>query len=495
MIFKRITSSIVLIEILIILPFLAIINIILINRFNTSKIEKTSIFWSLVIFIYFLFLVLVYNEFINFQFTYLFNWFNKNNFSINWGVIKFSMDGISFFFIGLSMILIPICLLMSLKSITNLKKEFQISLFLILILLIGVFTILDILGFYILFEGILIPMFLIIGVWGSREEKIKAAYYFFFYTLIGSLLMLLGIFKIYSITGTTSYQNIILIELPNYLQFWIFLGFFSSLAVKIPMIPFHIWLPQAHVEAPVAGSVLLAGILLKLGGYGFIRFAYPILPIASEYFTPFILVISILAIIYASIATCRQTDIKRLIAYSSVAHMGLVTLSIFVHSIEGLIAAIVMMIAHGLVSSGLFMTSAVLYIRHHSRAIRYYRGLITTMPIFSTITLLLILANIGFPLTLNFIVEMLSILAALKYSYILGLLACIGSLLSTIYALFYYNRIYFGELSPHLKHSREMLIYEFQSFLPLIFFTILLGIIPNIIIKFILTSSYINISL
>lgn len=481
--------------ILIIFPFLAILHLSSISRWNHNKLERASLFWSVLIMAYFIILLLLYNSSTSFQFNIKLNWFSDNLAFINWGLLIFGVDGISLFFIGLSILLIPICILMSWKAINHLKKEFLLCLFSILFLLISVFSILDLLGFYILFEAILIPMFLIIGIWGSREEKVKAAFYFFFYTLIGSLLMLISIFKIYSITGTTNYQSLIFIEFPSSLQFYLFVGFFASLAVKIPMIPFHIWLPQAHVEAPVAGSVLLAGILLKLGGYGFIRFSFPIFPIASEYFSPIIILLSLIALIYGSLTTCRQVDIKRLIAYSSVAHMGLVTLAVFTHSIEGLVASITMMIAHGLVSSGLFMTSAVLYVRHHSRAIRYYRGLIMTMPIFSTITLFLILANIGFPLTFNFIAELFSILAGFHYSYIVGILSCIGALLSTVYALYYYNRIYFGSLSQHLLVSREMLSFEFQSFIPLILLTLILGILPNLVFRFLILSSYINISL
>ena len=423
-----------------------------------------------------------------------FNWLLSTS-TINWGDILITIDGISVFFISLSIFLIPVCIIMSWNAIDNFKKEFLISLFSILILLIGVFSVMDIILFYILFEGILIPMFLIIGIWGSREEKVKAAFYFFFYTLIGSLLMLISIFKLYSITGTTNYFNLVTINLPVSLQFWLFLGFFASLSVKIPMIPFHIWLPQAHVEAPVAGSVLLAGILLKLGGYGFLRFGFPLFPLASEYFSPLIIVLSLVAVVYASFTTCRQTDIKRLIAYSSVSHMGLVTLSIFCHSKEGLVASIVMMIAHGLVSSGLFMSSAILYVRHHSRAIRYFRGITMSMPIFSIITLILVLANIGFPLTFNFIAEFLSILTAFCYSKIAGVLTCVGALMSTVYALYFYNRVYFGVLSPHLINSREMLEFEFQAFLPLILLTLLLGIFPNLVLDFVAPSCFINISL
>ena len=482
------------IKVLFILPLLAIINIIFSERLNTNKLRKISLLWSIIIFIYFFIIIIIYNQGINFQLEDSFSWFIVKS-SLDWGWLIFALDGVSLFFIGLSIILIPICILMSWDAIDKLRKEFYLCLFIILILLVGVFTILDLLGFYILFEGILIPMFLVIGFWGLREEKVKAAFYFFFYTLLGSLLMLLAIFKLYSITGTTNYQSLVLLEIPRNLQFWMFLGFFSSLAVKIPMIPFHIWLPQAHVEAPVAGSVLLAGILLKLGGYGFIRFSFPIFPIASEYFSPIVILLSIVALIYASFTTCRQTDIKRLIAYSSVAHMGLVTLSIFTHSIEGLIASMIMMIAHGLVSSGLFMTSAVVYVRHHTRAIRYFRGITVIMPIFSTLSLILILANIGFPLTFNFLAELYSITAAFSYSFIVGILSCIGALLSTVYALYYYNRIYFGTLSNHLLFSREMVSYEFQSFLPLILLTLFLGIIPSPLFNFLLLSSYVNISL
>ena len=479
---------------LIILTSVALLNISLISRLNSKKLKITSLLWSLVILIYFNYLLLIFEKKNQFQWIYSINWINTS-LTLNWGNFILSVDGISLFFVGLSIILIPICIIMSWNSINHFEKEFLLSIYVILFLLIIVFSIMDIILFYILFEAILIPMFLIIGIWGSRDEKVKAAFYFFFYTLIGSLLMLISIFKIYSLLGTTNYLDLIYVNLPPSLQKWLFLGFFSSLAVKIPMIPTHIWLPQAHVEAPVSGSILLAGILLKLGGYGFIRFGYPVFPNACYYFSPFIILISLIAIIYGSLTTCRQTDIKRLIAYSSVAHMGLVTLTIFAHSIEGLIASIVMMIAHGLVSSALFMTSAILYVRHHSRAIRYFRGITLTMPIFSAITLILILANIGFPLTLNFIAEFFSILTAFHYSYLVGLLCCIGALLSTVYALYYYNRIYFGVLSNHLKISREMMEFELQAFLPLLLLTIILGIFPGVLLNFSIYSSYINISL
>lgn len=479
---------------LIILVLVVIIHLLKTSRFNNTRLNNIALLWSLVILVFNSISILLFNKLEGFQLFYFLEWLLKP-LSLNWGDIIIAVDGISLFFIFLSILLIPICILMSWGAIDHLKKEFLISLFSILLFLIGVFSVMDILLFYILFEAILIPMFLVIGIWGSREEKVKAAFYFFFYTLIGSLLMLVSIFKLYSITGSTNYFNLITLNLPINLQFWMFLGFFASLSVKIPMIPFHIWLPQAHVEAPVAGSILLAGILLKLGGYGFLRFGFPLFPLASSYFAPSIILLSLLAIVYASFTTCRQTDIKRLIAYSSVSHMGLVTLAIFCHSKEGLIASIIMMLAHGLVSSGLFMSSAVLYVRHHSRAIRYFRGVTITMPIFSLITLILILANIGFPLTFNFIAEFLSITTAFCYSKITGILACLGALMSTVYALYFYNRVYFGTLSPYIVNSREILEFEFQAFLPLVLITIFLGLFPNLVINFIIPSSFLNISL
>lgn len=480
---------------LFIIPLLAIINILLINREKEKLLNRLSLFWSLIQTVIFCVLISSFSNYEGFQFSFLINWFENIGLFSSWGSTLLIVDGISIFFIGLSILLIPTCVLISWKAIDKLKKEFIISLFSVLLFLMGVFTIMDLLGFYILFETILIPMFLIIGIWGSREEKVKAAYYFFFYTLIGSLLMLISIFKIYSLTGTTNYYNLMSIELPTNLEYWLFIGFFASLAVKIPMFPTHIWLPQAHVEAPISGSVLLAGILLKLGGYGFIRFSNPLFPIASEYFTPIILTLSLVAIIYGAFTTCRQIDIKRLIAYSSVSHMGLVTLAIFIHSIEGLIASIIMMLAHGLVSSGLFMTSAILYTRFHTRTIKYFKGLTASMPILSTITFILILGNISFPGTLNFIAEFSSLLVATSYSFTVGLGVCCGIIIGTIYSLYVFNRIYFGSFSESLFFSRDVVSFEFNSFIPLILLTIVLGLLPNYLIYSFLISIFINISL
>jgi len=414
----------------------------------------------------------------DFQYLTKFSW--NDDISILFGV-----DGISLIFIVLTTFLIPICILASWETIKYLQKEYYLCFIGLLIILIGVFTVLDLIGFYILFEAVLIPMFLVIGVWGAREQKITASYYFFFYTLVGSLLMLLSILYIYSITGTTDYLTLLEIDIDENIQYIIFICFFASLAVKIPKFPFHIWLPLAHVEAPVAGSVILAGILIKLGSYGFIRFALPILPLACEYFSPLVFTLAVLAIIYASLTTLRQTDLKRIIAYSSVSHMGVVMLSIFSLSIIGIEGSIFLQVAHGIVSSALFIVVTLLYERHHTRIVKYYRGVTLTMPIFSMIFLIFTLANIAVPLSCNFVGEFLSLLAVFQVNAFIGILSCAGIILSAAYALFLYNRVCFGEMSIYIKHSvysRDITRREFYVLLPLIVFTILLGVYPQLVL-------------
>jgi NADH-ubiquinone oxidoreductase chain 4 len=329
-------------------------------------------------------------------------------------------------------------------------------------------------------------MFLIIGVWGAREQKITAAYYFFFYTLVGSILMLISILYIYKITGTTDYLTILQYKFDPFAQNLIFLAFFSSFAVKIPKFPFHIWLPLAHVEAPLAGSILLAGVLTKLGSYGFIRYSLPLLPDACIYFTPLIFTLSILGVIYASLTTLRQIDLKRIIAYSSVSHMAVVMLGIFSINLIGIEGSIFLQIAHGLVSSALFIIVTILYDRHHPRIIKYYRGVTITMPIFSFIFLFFSLANIGLPLSCNFIGEFLSFLGVYNVSPIVTILSASGMILSACYALFLYNRISFGALSLYITdtlENRDVTRREFYILFPLMVLTLLLGIYPNVILS------------
>lgn len=397
----------------------------------------------------------------------------------------FALDGISLVFVVLTTLLIPVCLLASWDSIKILEKEYLICFLALELLLIGVFTVLDLFGFYLLFEGVLIPMFLIIGVWGARQQKVTAAYYFFFYTLIGSILMLLSLFYIYYLCGTTDYQTLLNVKIDPVVQRWIFLAFFASLAVKIPKFPFHIWLPQAHVEAPVAGSVILAGILIKLGSYGFIRFTLPLLPDACVYFTPLVFTLGVLAIIYASLTTLRQTDLKRIIAYSSVSHMGVVSIAIFTLSVTGIEGSIFLQIAHGLVSSALFIVVTIIYDRHHTRIVKYYRGLAATMPLFATIFLFFTLANIGVPLSCNFVGEFLSLLATYESNTFIGVLASLGMVLSACYALFLFNRVCFGAMSPYLADSpenRDINRRELYVLAPLVFLTLFLGVYPDLVL-------------
>lgn len=346
-------------------------------------------------------------------------------------------------------------------------------------LLLGVFTALNLLSFYIFFEATLIPMFLFIGIWGSREPKIRASYMLFFYTLLGSVIMLLALLKIYDLTGTLDYQMLITYDFPKEWQNIFWLAFFISFAVKIPMWPVHIWLPQAHVEAPVAGSVLLAGVLLKLGGYGFLRFSLPLFPWSSVYFTPLIWTLSIIAVIYGSLLTLRQTDLKRIVAYSSVAHMGIVTLGLFSQNVQGIIGSIVLMIAHGYVSSAMFICVTLLYDRYHTRLIKYYRGVAILMPIYAIYFLVFTLANIGFPGSCNFLGEFLVLLGVYKCHQGVALMAGIGVILSAGYSLFCYNRVNFGSYSPYLALTSDLTRREFHVLLPLSLLTIYFGIWPQ----------------
>jgi len=423
----------------------------------------------------------------NFQYLETYKIFNQS--------IILGIDGIAINFIVLTAIIIPICVLASWDYIKYLEKQYYACIIIIEIILIGVFSILDILGFYVLYEAVLIPMFLIIGIWGARKEKITAAYYFFFYTLVGSIIMLLSIVYLYTIAGTTDYMTLLNTYIPEDSQKWIFLGLFASFAVKIPKFPFHIWLPLAHVEAPLAGSVLLAGILIKLGSYGFIRYGLPLLPDACEYFSPLVNTLAVISIIFASLTTIRQTDLKRIIAYSSVGHMGVVMLGIFSLTAIGIEGSIFLQIAHGVVSSALFIIVTLLYERHHTRIVKYYRGITITMPIYSIIFLYFTLANIGVPLSCNFIGEFMSLLGIYQKNIIIGILGGSGMILSACYALYLYNRVSFGTMSPYIKDSinnRDITRKELYVLLPLILLTLILGVYPEYVLQT-LHASVINI--
>ena len=404
--------------------------------------------------------------------------------SVNWlgnGIAyKMGVDGISVLFVVLTALLMPICILAS-DAIHERIREYMIAFLLLETLMIGVFCALDLIVFYVFFEGGLIPMFLIIGVWGGAR-RVYATFKFFLYTLLGSVLMLLAIMAIYLETGTTDIAALLdgTHPIPAAMQPWLWFAFLASFAVKLPMWPVHTWLPDAHVEAPTAGSVILAGILLKMGGYGFLRFSLPMFPLASEEFAPVIFVLSLIAIVYTSLVALAQEDVKKLIAYSSVAHMGLVTLGAFTFSHEGIDGSIFQMLSHGIVSSALFLSVGVVYDRMHTRLISAYGGLVNRMPLYAACFMVFTLANVGLPGTSGFVGEFLILLAAFRFNTWLAIAGTTGVVLSAAYALWLYRRMIFGALDkPSLKTIADLTPREIAFMAPLVIVTIGLGLYPK----------------
>lgn len=408
-------------------------------------------------------------------------WITLDDTMIMQGDGHLGIDGLSIILILLTTIIIPICIIVSWD-----QHKHSSMLILLLILesaLIAIFCVTDLLLFYICFEVTLIPMFILIGVWGSRSQKIYAAYQFFIYTLAGSLLMLLSIILLYMETGSTSMEVLSRMELSESRERLIWLGFFISFAIKVPLIPFHVWLPYAHTESPLAGSILLAGVLLKLAGYGFIRVSLQLLGSASMYYMPLIYTLCIISIIYASLTTLRQIDLKSIIAYSSIGHMGIVVLGIFSNTVQGISGSILLMITHGLVSPGLFICVTALYDRYHTRIIKYYRGLVYNMPLLSTLFFLLILANIGIPLTGSFLGEILILMGSFEMNGILTCIGALGMILAAAYSIWLYNRITFGIQSTYLSNEMSDLNKRELSILSiLLLLTIILGIYPNVVL-------------
>lgn len=478
MIFPDLSSSLLLTTLL--LPIAGALGILLMPSTNISLIRNTALITSLITFFVSLFLWINFDKSApGFQFVDTFTWFSQLNIHFSIGI-----DGISLFFIILTTFLIPACLLVSWNRIKVYVKEYMIFFLLLETLVVAVFSVLDLLVFYIFFESVLIPMFLIIGIWGSRERKIHAAYQFFVYTLIGSVFMLLAIMFIYFEAGTTDLQILMQTPFSKDRQLILWLAFFASFAVKVPMMPFHIWLPEAHVEAPTAGSVILAGILLKLGGYGFLRFSIPLFPDATVYFTPLVYTLSIVAIIYASLTTLRQIDLKKIIAYSSVAHMGFVTIGLFTLNIQGIEGSILLMLSHGLVSGALFLCVGMLYDRYKTRVLEYYGGLAQVMPSFAVIFLFFIMANISVPGTSSFVGEFLVLLGVFQHSTVAATLAATGVILGAAYSIWLYNRVMFGELNVnYITAYHDLNRREFFIFVPFVILVLIMGIYPEVFLN------------
>ncbi|MFP6728550.1 MAG: NADH-quinone oxidoreductase subunit M [Alphaproteobacteria bacterium] len=391
---------------------------------------------------------------------------------------QMGVDGISVLFVVLTAFLMPICILASWQAITLRVREFMIAFLLLECMMIGVFCALDFVLFYLFFEGGLIPMFLIIGVWGG-PRRVYSSFKFFLYTLLGSVLLLLAMIYMYFEVGTTDIPTLMGYGFSAEAQTWLWLALFASFAVKMPMWPVHTWLPDAHVEAPTAGSVILAGVLLKMGGYGFLRFSLPMLPLASDLFVPLIFTLSVVAVVYTSLVALMQEDMKKLIAYSSVAHMGFVTIGIFTFNTQGIEGGIFQMLSHGIVSAALFLVVGVVYDRIHSREIAHYGGLVNRMPIYAFTFMIFVLASVGLPGTAGFVGEILVLVGVYQVNTWVAALTALGVILGAAYMLWLYRRIIFGQLEKDdLKQITDMNAREIALFAPLVILAVLMGIYP-----------------
>ena len=445
---------------------------------NQKSIDKNSkyvaIFTSIVNFLLTIFLWYSFDVTTSdFQFVEEKNWIN--------GFINFKLgiDGISILFILLTTFITPICIFSGIQSIKFKIKDFLIAILFMETLMLGVFCSLDLVVFYLFFEGGLIPMFLIIGIWGG-PKRVYSAFKFFLFTLLGSVLMLIAIISIYWITNTTDVIKLLELKLPTEYQYIFWLAFFSSFAVKLPMWPVHTWLPDAHVEAPTAGSVILAAILLKMAGYGFLRFSIGLFPIASDYFTPLIFSLSLIAIIYTSLVALMQDDMKKLIAYSSVAHMGFVTIGIFSLTKQGLEGSIIQMISHGLVSAALFLSVGVLYDRFQSRMISSYGGIVNFMPKYALVFMIFTLAALGLPGTSGFVGEFLILVGIFQKSAIVAIIASTGVILAAAYMLWLYGRVVFGRVQNFkMKETKDLNNIEIYTLISLVFLILFFGIYPE----------------
>ena len=440
-----------------------------------SAARWTALWTSLIIFALSLILWLKFDQTSSgFQFVEYLPWLTQFDTGYRMGV-----DGISVLFVLLSTGLTPICVLASWDSITARVREYMIAFLVLETMMVGMFCALDFIVFYMFFEGVLLPMFLIIGIWGG-PRRVYATIKFFLFTLLGSVLMLLALLWIWHYAGTTDITKLLRTDIPPAMQTWLFLAFLASFAVKVPMWPVHTWLPDAHVEAPTAGSVILAGVLLKMGAYGFIRFSLPMLPQASQHFAPMMFALGVVAVIYTSFVALAQEDMKKLIAYSSVAHMGVVMIGLFTFNVQGIEGSLVQMLSHGVVSGALFLCVGVVYDRMHSRDIARYGGLAERMPAYATMFMLFTLASVGLPGTSGFVGEFLVIVGAMQVNFWVAILGATGMILGAAYMLWLYARVIFGKLvKPDLKSILDLSPREIAIFAPLALVTLWMGIYPS----------------
>ena len=473
------SAGIGLLSIVTFLPLVGVLAILFLCRGtgeDSVKNARMAALWtSLATFVVSLFLWIEFDPgTAEFQFVEHVEWLPEFNISYRMGI-----DGISLFFVLLSTFLTPICILSSWTAVQIRVKEYMIAFLALETLMVGMFCALDLVVFYIFFEGVLIPMFLIIGVWGGAR-RIYAAFKFFLFTLLGSVLMLLALLMIYLEVGSTGIVEALGYSFAPDLQIWLWLAFFASFAVKVPMWPVHTWLPDAHVEAPTAGSVILAGVLLKMGGYGFLRFSLPMFPEGSEFFTPLVFVLSCVAVIYTSLVALAQEDMKKLIAYSSVAHMGFVTIGIFTATNQGIAGAIFQMLSHGIVSAALFLCVGVVYDRLHTREIARYGGLVHRMPAYAVVFMVFTLASVGLPGTSGFVGEFLVLLAAFEVNTWVCFLAATGVILGAAYMLYLYRRVIFGKLERvELQTMVDLNPREIAMFVPLVVVVLWMGVYPS----------------
>lgn len=466
-------------NLLIIVPIIGCCIVTFISNTNISLIRRIALYTTLLVFVVSAILWVKFDPFMfKFQFLLKTSLISAMNFNFCIGI-----DGVSLLFVILTALIFPLCILFSWSNVNMYFKEYIILLLLMESFLMITFCSLDLLMFYVFFESILIPIFLIIGIWGPRRRRIRASFLLFFYTLFGSVLMLFAILIIYLQTGSLDYQLLFLSDFSELKQQFLWLAFFLSFSAKIPMVPFHIWLPEAHVEAPTAGSVILAGILLKLGSYGFIRFSIPFFPYATAYFVPFVYTLCVISIVYASLTAIRQSDLKKVIAYASVAHMNTILLGLFSLNIQGIGGSILQMISHGVVSSALFFSVGILYDRYHTRIVKYYGGLVQVMPLYISFLFIFIFANCSLPGTCNFIGELCLFAGVSQDNLVVTFFGAFGVILSGVYSLWIYNKVSFGNLKvQYINNFSDLSYREFHVLLPLLFLTVALGVYPNVLI-------------